>query len=207
VSGLLIAIDGPGGAGKTSVTGALATVLRRHGHQVLATTEPSRSALGELVRHTTDTYHGLAYACLIAADRYQHLETEVRPALADGQIVLCDRYTASSLVLQRLDEVPEAFLRQLALYADQPDLQVILTADPAVLASRIAGRGPHSRWERDSANCQREADLYAETATALRAAGVYVIEMNTTTRAPAELADEIAGRVAALASSPDPTAQ
>src|SRR5262245_61402594 len=70
VSGLLIALDGPGGAGKSSMTGQLVAALTGAGAPVWATTEPSHTELGQLARRSTDTYSGLAFACLIAADRY-----------------------------------------------------------------------------------------------------------------------------------------
>jgi dTMP kinase len=55
------------------------------------------------VRAGTDTYRGMALACLVAGDRHHHLATEILPALQAGKIVVCDRYLPSSLVLQVID--------------------------------------------------------------------------------------------------------
>src|SRR6266480_2672854 len=62
-----------------------------------------------------------------------------------GRIVLCDRYLASGLVVQRADGLDLAFLAGVNAHADPPDLAVILTADPDIIARRIAERGVHNR--------------------------------------------------------------
>ncbi len=67
--------------------------------------EPSPTPLGQLIRAGTGECTGMALACLVAGDRHHHLATEIRPALAARQIVLCDRYLPSSLVLQRMDGI------------------------------------------------------------------------------------------------------
>ena len=90
--GFFVAIDGPSGIGKSTLTGLLADRLIAHGCSVMATKEPTATPLGSLARFGTDDYQGLTLACLVAADRYQHLEHEIRPALQAGRLVLCDRY-------------------------------------------------------------------------------------------------------------------
>ncbi|WP_282795046.1 dTMP kinase [Streptomyces sp. CC224B] len=102
MSGMFVTIDGPGGVGKSTVAAAVVELLRAEGVPVHATREPSDSEIGRIARDGTDRYRGMSMACLIAADRYQHVEHEVRPALARGALVVCDRYVASSLVLQSL---------------------------------------------------------------------------------------------------------
>jgi dTMP kinase len=190
--GLLVTLDGPGGAGKSTAGALVAERLTSRGVPVLATTEPSQSELGKLARAGTERYRGLALACLVAADRYDHLETEIRPALAQGQVVVCDRYVAASLVLQRMDGVDEAMIWDLARYVELPDLAIILTARAELLVTRIAARGgSHSRFERDPANSAVEASLYEAAADALRSRGVYVVAMDSSS-APAEtIADGI----------------
>jgi dTMP kinase len=152
--GILVSLDGPSGVGKTTATRILREYLGRRGYQVHATTEPSHSALGETARHNTETYRGYTLACLVAADHYHHLETEVRPHLDAGFIVVCDRYVASSFVLQRMDGVPLPFVEAINSAADRPDLAVILQAPPNVTAARVAARGAH---DRASARASRKA--------------------------------------------------
>ncbi|MGH3672640.1 MAG: dTMP kinase, partial [Pseudonocardiaceae bacterium] len=128
--GVFVTLDGMGGAGKSSTTRHLHQHLTQAGYTVHATAQPYHDQLGEIARHGTDTYTGHTLACLVAADRYHHLATEIRPQLAAGRIVLCDRYVASSYVLQRMDAVPIEFIEALNGAADVPDLAVILTAHP-----------------------------------------------------------------------------
>src|SRR5262249_58067125 len=128
--GLLVSIDGPGGVGKTVTIGHLATILTGAGLPVYCTGQPSTGPIGALARDLVPTAGGPALACLFAADRYHHLDTEIRPHRAAGRIVLCDRYLASGLVVQRADGLDLAFLAGINALADPPDLAVILTADP-----------------------------------------------------------------------------
>ena len=58
-----------------------------------------------MIRASTDIYRGMALACLVAGDRHHHLATEIRPHQQAGDVVICDRYLPSSLVLQRMDDV------------------------------------------------------------------------------------------------------
>ena len=77
-------------------------------------------------------------ACLYAADRYHHIETEIRPRICDAAaVVITDRYIPSGLVMQRFDGIDPAFLWQLNAEAERPDLTVILEADPEVIAERL----------------------------------------------------------------------
>ena len=146
--GFFAAIDGPSGIGKSTLTGLVADRLTAHGCSVTATKEPTATPLGSLARFGTDDYQGLTLACLVAADRYQHLEHEIRPALQAGRIVLCDRYIASSLVLQRLDGVSPEFVWQLNQHADRPDLSIILSGDASSARERAEKRGLYSRFHR-----------------------------------------------------------
>lgn len=191
--GLLVTLDGPGGAGKSTAAALVVERLASSGMPVLATTEPSRTDLGNLVRAGTERYRGLTLACLVAADRYDHLEAEVRPALERGLVVVCDRYLTSSLVLQRMDGVDEEMIWNLARDVQLPDLAVILTARPDVLVGRITARGgSHSRFERDPANSAVEARLYEAAADALRARGVYVVAMDSSSTPAGVIADRVA---------------
>jgi dTMP kinase len=189
--GFFIAIEGPSGVGKTTVTELLHAELTNRGLPVIATKEPSDSALGKLARQGTDEYRGLVLACLVTADRYYHLEHDIRPALRAGYVVICDRYTPTSLVLQRIDGVPASFLAQLNQHADKPDLTVILTGKPQQSEQRAADRGIYSRFHRGGTAARVVEDrLYRDVAHQLREAGHGVLHH--------EIKDESAEAVAAV---------
>ncbi|MEV6526906.1 dTMP kinase [Longispora sp. NPDC051575] len=194
--GFFLTLDGPGGVGKSTVTLNLCAQLVAIGVPTYATTEPSHGSIGELARHGTHEFGGRALACLVAADRHHHLKTEIRPALDDGRLVVCDRYLASSLVLQRLDEVPVEYVEAINEGADRPDLSVILTADPDTIRARLTGRGEsHGRFE-EADQVERELAYYVDAAARLTARGVDVITLNVEGHKPDETAALIGAAMA-----------
>ncbi|WP_018680154.1 dTMP kinase [Actinokineospora enzanensis] len=192
--GTLITLDGPGGVGKSTTARLVAATLTAAGLPVHATTQPSRAPLGELARHGTHTYHGMALACLCAADRHHQLATEIVPALRDGAVVVCDRYVASSLVLQGLDGLSAQVVWQLNHGVYQPDLSVILTGDAGVIDARLRARGGHSRFERAEDNSEVETGLYVHAVVDLRQRGWPVAALDATTDPP----DTIAAAIVSL---------
>lgn len=191
MTGLFVSIDGPGGVGKSSVTPLVVELLRAEGVPVRQTREPSDTSLGQLARQGTDLYCGMTMACLIAADRYMHVEEEIRPAIACGETVVCDRYIASSLVLQVLDGVSRDVVWELNRHADMPDLAVIINARADVIEQRLTGRGAHSRYEREPGGSERECAAFREAARFLMAAGVRVLQLDASDDEPDEVAQAI----------------
>ena len=196
--GLFVSFDGPGGSGKSTVVALVRTRLENRGLVVHMTSEPSPTPLGQLIRAGTDEYAGMALACLVAGDRHHHLSAEIQPALAAGQIVICDRYLPSSLVLQRMDEISWDVIMQLNHGADRPDLAVILNGDPAVIATRLAARGGHSRFERRPGSSQAESGLYSDTVARLAGDGWLAWTIDITAHDADEAAMMVASRIVAL---------
>ncbi len=197
-NGRFVTLDGPGGVGKSTMLGALAELLRRSSTRVHTTTEPSTSALGQFTRSHADQIHGRALACLVAADRYEHIRNEIQPHLGRSETVVCDRYLASTLVVQQLDGVPEPFLLELNADILLPDLAVVLTADPQAIRRRLAQRGAHHRFERDPDIPAREAELYRRAEQTMRRLGVSVLVVDTTETTPSATAERIASALWAL---------
>jgi dTMP kinase len=193
-----VTLDGPGGVGKSTVAWLVAAALRAEDLPVCETREPSDNPLGQLARNGTEEYRGMSMACLIAADRYRHVEETIRPALARGEIVVCDRYVPSSLVLQVMDGVPRDVVWELNRHADMPDLAVIVNAREDVVAKRLEGRGAHSRYEREERGTQRECALYYEAARFLMASGVRVLQLDASTTGAEDIARAV---VAAISDS------
>jgi|GEM_PF-7035225 len=131
--GVLIAVDGPGGVGKSVIVREIAEYLKEIGVPVYTTRQPSTGTLGTYARQHADSFHGMALANLLAADRQYQQETEIEPRLADGNVVLCDRYLPSSLVLQGIDGVSTDTVWALNSGIRVPDASVFLRADPTIL--------------------------------------------------------------------------
>ncbi|MFJ6014435.1 dTMP kinase [Streptomyces sp. NPDC092952] len=195
--GLLVAIEGPGGVGKSTVTALVTRLLHAEGVPALATREPTDAPLGNLARHGTDEYQGEAMACLIAADRFKHGET-IRPALERGDVVVCDRYIASSLALQCMDGVDREFVWLLNERVTQPDLTVMLTGHPDVIEARLTARGAHSRYERAEDSSRVECGYFAEAARFLRSKGHRVLDVDATQTPADEVARTIAAAITRL---------
>jgi dTMP kinase len=136
VRGPFITLEGPDGSGKSSLMPRLASVLRAHGLDVVTTREPGSTPLGERIRALVlDTEpkidrSGEADALLFAAARAQHVTEVIRPAIARGAVVLCDRYADSSLAYQGGGSgVPMDELRAVQHFATGgllPDLTILL---------------------------------------------------------------------------------
>ncbi len=98
-----IVFEGGEGAGKSTQARLLARHLSREGYRVVSTREPGGTGLGEAARRWLKTRPGLtplAEILLISAARAQHVKEAISPALNSGQIVVCDRFTASSVAYQ-----------------------------------------------------------------------------------------------------------
>jgi len=152
-AGRFIVIDGVDGAGKGTQVALLRDALALRGHVVHVTCEPSDLPIGAMIRRylrkelSSPGYE--AMALLFAADRMQHCRDEILPRVARGEVVLCDRYDASSLAYQSAmkseDEAEnDRALRWIATlndHAARPDLTLILDLDPDVAAERRRARG------------------------------------------------------------------
>jgi dTMP kinase len=141
--GRFIALEGIDGSGTTSQAEALAARLRTRGHRVMTTHEPSDGSIGRMVRarlgRDATPLHPAAMALLFAADRIDHVQTRVEPALARGEIVLTDRYLMSSWVYQAL-ECDGAWVREINRHAPWPDRTFVLDLPVDVALARVEAR-------------------------------------------------------------------
>ncbi|SMB89295.1 thymidylate kinase [Thermanaeromonas toyohensis ToBE] len=105
MKGVFITFEGPDGAGKTTQLNLLANHLQQEGYKVLCTREPGGTPLAEDIRRILlspweEEIYGLTEVFLYAASRVQHVKKKILPALAEGKVVLCDRFTDSTLAYQ-----------------------------------------------------------------------------------------------------------
>jgi len=147
--GKFITFEGLDGVGKSTQLENLAGYLREHGIDVVTTREPGGTALGEKLRTVvlSSRTAGLSPAAELAlmfADRAQHVDEQILPALERGQWVLCDRFTDSSEAYQGGGrELGSDLVLQLhkALCHDlQPDLTILMLSDPARAVARARRR-------------------------------------------------------------------
>lgn len=165
--GPFITLEGVEGSGKSTQISHLAKVLTKAGYRVLQTREPGGTATAEEIRHillTASSHEPVtpqAEALLILAARSQHVTHLIKPALQNGTVVLCDRFSDSTLAyqgfargldLQWLREANDVATGGLA-----PDLTLVLDLPIAVgLARRRADRGQQNRLDREAERFHRK---------------------------------------------------
>ncbi|MGA8850554.1 MAG: dTMP kinase [Aeromicrobium sp.] len=147
-TGVFIALEGGEGGGKSTQAELLVRWLKSLGHTVLLTREPGGTEIGSILRsivlgHETGDLSPRTEALLYAADKAEHVDQVVLPALEAGKIVITDRYVDSALAYQgagRALEVDE--VEQVARWATRslrPHLTVVLDIDPAMGLARFDG--------------------------------------------------------------------
>lgn len=144
--GVFITIEGPEGAGKTTIIQMLARQLEQNGYNVVQTREPGGIDIAEQIRHVILAKENTAMdprteALLYAAARRQHLVEKVKPALEQGAIIICDRFIDSSLAYQGFARglgVDEVFsINQFAIEDMMPILTLYFDIDPELGLRRI----------------------------------------------------------------------
>ena len=176
--GIFISFEGIDGAGKSSHLQAVADALRQQGHALVQTREPGGTSLAEKLRDMVlhDAMDPLCEALLVFAARRDHLQQVIEPALARGDVVLCDRFTDATFayqgggrgfdlqVLSQLEQwvqaLPTGGLRQ-------PGLTLWFELDPAIAAQRLAQARVPDRFESQPQAFFRQVhDAYAARAQA-----------------------------------------
>ncbi len=143
--GLFITFEGADGCGKTTQLMLLAKYLKSKGRDVIVTREPGARGLGEKIREILLNYDGevssQAEAFLFLADRAQHIDVIVNPAVKNGKIVLCDRHTDSTIAYQGygrgLDIDRIKMLNNLATGDRRPDLTFVFDIDVETSMKRV----------------------------------------------------------------------
>ncbi len=176
--GIFISFEGIDGAGKSSHIQAVADAFRLQGKTVVQTREPGGTGLAEKLRDMVlhDAMDPLCEALLVFAARRDHLQQVIEPALARGDVVLCDRFTDATFayqgggrgfdlqVLSQLEQwvqaLPGGGLRQ-------PGLTLWFELDPAIAAQRLAKARVPDRFESQPQAFFRQVhDAYAARAQA-----------------------------------------
>ena len=175
MSGCFVAMEGLDGSGGTTQVMRLCDALGAH-----ATAEPSGGPVGQLIRAALKGEEPVGdgvLPLLFAADRTDHLEREILPRLAAGEIVVTDRYYASSLAYQSLVS-PLAEVARLNASFRAPDITVFLDLSPEACMERIEKRGAsRERFEKLEA-LKNIADAYEAALALLSNRGEHVVRVN-----------------------------
>ncbi len=148
-----ITFEGIDGAGKSTHIEPLAENLRASGLQVVCTREPGGTPLAEQVRGLVlnEKMDGVAETLLVFGARRDHIERVIAPALARGEIVLCDRFTDATFAYQGFGRGQDlGVLRSLETWVQgglQPDLTLWFDVEPVLAARRRADARPADRFE------------------------------------------------------------
>jgi dTMP kinase len=139
-NGVFIVIEGLDGSGKTTQANLLATELAKT-RKVWLTAEPSQGKIGRFIRkcclYEDKRLPTEAEALLFAADRIEHLQAEIKPALDSGKIVICDRYTYSSLAYQGSGGLSLDWIKTINARALQPDFAIFIDVSPEKVIERL----------------------------------------------------------------------
>ena len=166
--GKFITIEGLDGCGKSTQLEKLAKVLRAEGAEVVVTREPGGTATGEKIRGVlldtgTANLSPMAELALMFASRAQHIKEVIQPAMAEGKVVLCDRFTDSTEAYQgggrKLGTEPVLALHRILCGGLQPELTILMDSDVTASVERARRRnksrskredGDENRFEQES---------------------------------------------------------
>ncbi|MDB5980877.1 MAG: thymidylate kinase [Pseudomonas sp.] len=158
MTGLFITLEGPEGAGKSTNREYLAERLRGHGIDVVLTREPGGTPLAERIRElllapSDEPMNADTELLLVFAARAQHLAEVIRPALARGAVVLCDRFTDATYAYQGggrgLSQERIATLENFVQGELRPDLTLVFDLPVEVGLARATARGRLDRFEQE----------------------------------------------------------
>lgn len=158
MTGKFITLEGIEGVGKSTNTDFVADLVKAAGHDVVVTREPGGTPLAERLReialhHDDEPVPALAELLIMFAARSLHLENLIKPAIVRGEWVVCDRFTDATYAYQgggRGQDVERiSALEGWVQTGIQPDLTILLDADPEIGMSRAAQRSAADRFERE----------------------------------------------------------
>jgi dTMP kinase len=164
MKGIFITVEGLDGAGKSTQIDRLCRCLIDKGYEVLRTREPGGTRISDKIRALIlDPQNAemtpRTEALLYMASRAQHTDELIRPALAEGKVVISDRYADSTLVYQGVARgLPFDSLLELGAFSTtglKPDLTVLLDGDADVLSARLENRGEKDRLEAENIQFHR----------------------------------------------------
>ena len=153
--GIFISIEGPGGSGKSTQIENIKKFFAEKNIEVIFTREPGGTAIGERIReilldkNCTEMDY-MTEAMLYAASRAQHVAQVIKPALAEGKVIVCDRFVDSSMAYQgygrKLGDAVR-IINEYAVAGCMPDVTFLMKVDPSVGKGRVQSRATSGQAE------------------------------------------------------------
>jgi len=138
--GIFICVEGLDGCGKTTQAKLLVRRLKKD-YDAIYTAEPSNGKIGKIIKknylHTDKRGSAVVEALLFAADRFEHLKSEVLPALDEGKLVVSDRYAYSSLAYQGATGLDLEWIEKINEHAIRPDMALFIDVEPETVIRRL----------------------------------------------------------------------
>ena len=202
IQGHFIVLEGIDGSGTTTQAAELRKRFIEYGLPAHVTAEPSSGPVGSIIRQILSGrlvirhQHGVSapswktLSLLFAADRQDHVESEILPNLSDGVNVICDRYIYSSVVYQSVssgDQKTTDWIREVNRYIKKPDLVLHLKIDPEEALNRRLARGGSVEIFDDPEFQAKLAGAYDNLEKTFKDTHVVTVDAN---RSIAEVADE-----------------
>jgi dTMP kinase len=192
--GRFVVIEGIDGSGTTTQVARLAERLKGKGRKVRTTREPSDGPIGTLVRQVLTGRIVLpggrapgwaTMALLFAADRMDHVESAIEPFIAEGGVVLSDRYDASSLAYQSVSsgrggQATVEWIRSINRHAKRPDLTIVLDIAPELAATRREARGEAAQLYEQNEVQQALAHFYRDLAKHMQDDKIVLVDASGT---------------------------
>lgn len=149
---MFIVLEGPDGAGTTLHVKLLSEKLREMGKTVTQTAEPTDGSIGSWIRaQLHNGEHGLAaetIQLMFCADRAQHIQNVIKPALDRGEVVVCDRYSLSTIAYGEASGVDPEWLKEINDHFLKPDITFLLQPSLDVCMERVGRRSELDMFEK-----------------------------------------------------------
>jgi len=191
-----LVLEGMDGTGTTTISQLVADGLRGRDQRVCLTAEPTDGPLGRVLRSHLRRDLSLdphSTALIFSGDRADHVTRTIRPALARGEWVVCDRYLLSTLAYQGAEGVSQEAILAASSGFEKPDLTVVLDVPDEVREARMSDRAERERYE-DESFAEKVRASYETGIELLRKAG-HTVEIVDASAPPEWIAGGILGRL------------
>ncbi len=177
MKGHFIAFEGANGVGKSTIIKKIYDRLCFEGREIVLTKEPSNTKMGLLSREIANKIAGKSLACLVASDRFYHVENIILPEINKGKIVLSDRNILSAFVFNKMDGISFEYTERLYEGITYPKVIILLYASPQIVYERLKKRDELTRYEKVRIGYEQE--VINESVRYLRKRNIEIYEVST----------------------------